>query len=104
MTNYFLDAAASGWVEQKSCFLYRMCLQRLPAMVREWWSETDHHVKGIVARCTSANVSPLLIASELKAVQNEALAELDKVKVLSLSSICFDQRAVHYNDEEDHRT
>lgn len=65
----FCEPASSEWIEHRACFLYRMCLQRLPAAVREWWTEIDNTARNLIAKTTTHHVSPLLIAAELKAVQ-----------------------------------
>lgn len=57
-------------IEYRACDLFRLSLQWVAGAVREWWSELEHPIANLVARIASDHVSPLLIAAELKAVQN----------------------------------
>jgi hypothetical protein len=60
---------ASG-IQQAACWVYRRSLLHLPALVRTWWNDSDVRVAGMVERLTAALVSPIVCASEMKAVQD----------------------------------
>ncbi|XP_075215935.1 E3 ubiquitin-protein ligase listerin [Lycorma delicatula] len=54
-----------------SCWTYYKLLSRLPAEVRQWWSEIDHRLAIIVDRLTATFVSPILCSNEMKTVRSE---------------------------------
>lgn len=56
-------------VQHLACTVYRRTLETLPAIVRQWWTEQDKRVAGIVEKFTARYVSPLLCARELQTIQ-----------------------------------
>lgn len=76
------EPITSGRIEQISCFVYRMFLQRLPNIIREWWSQSENKTSTLVDKVTSLYVSPILIANELKSVQQGRDGGFDNMEVL----------------------
>lgn len=60
---------AATHVQHLACTVYRRTLETLPAIVRQWWTEQDKRVAGIVEKFTAKHVSPLLCARELQTIQ-----------------------------------
>ncbi|KAF4521588.1 hypothetical protein B566_EDAN001308 [Ephemera danica] len=60
-------------IQQAACWVYKKSLLHLPALVRTWWNDCDVRASGVVERLTSALVSPLVCASEMKAVKVHTL-------------------------------
>lgn len=61
----FTEACTSEQLEHVVCWIYAFCLSQLPALVRQWWSETETKVSQIVEKVTSFYVSPQLCSQEL---------------------------------------
>jgi hypothetical protein len=51
--------------------VYCSALQRLPALVRQWWSELEPRVVTLVEQVTSVHCAPLLCAQEIKVIQSK---------------------------------
>jgi hypothetical protein len=51
--------------------VYYSTLQRLPALVRQWWSDLEPRVASLVEQVTSVHCAPLLCAEEMKVIQGK---------------------------------
>lgn len=67
----FSQAYSSEMLEHMSCWVYCTALQRLPALVRQWWSELEPRVASLVEQVTSVHCAPLLCAQEMKVIQGK---------------------------------
>lgn len=77
----FRSPVTSESIEQNACFVYKMFLERLPNVIREWWNHAENNTATLVDKITTLYVSPTLIAKELKNVQQERECKLDKMEV-----------------------
>ncbi|XP_033608921.1 E3 ubiquitin-protein ligase listerin-like, partial [Cryptotermes secundus] len=67
----FSQAYSSEMLEYMSCWVYCSALQRLPALVRQWWSELEPKVASLVEQVISVHCAPLLCAQEMKVIQSK---------------------------------
>lgn len=67
----YSKAYSSEMLEHLSCWVYCNTLRRLPALVREWWSDMDSRVASLVDHVTSTHCSPVLCAEEMKSIQSK---------------------------------
>lgn len=68
-------------IQQMACLVYRLFLQRLPNCIREWWKQTENKTFSLVDKVTKLYVSPILIANELKNVQQDRETGFDNIEV-----------------------
>ncbi|XP_044263006.1 E3 ubiquitin-protein ligase listerin [Tribolium madens] len=61
----FKEPCTSEQLEHVVCWIYSFCLAQLPALVRQWWSQTETKVTQIVEKVTAFYVSPQLCSQEL---------------------------------------
>ncbi|RZC42281.1 E3 ubiquitin-protein ligase listerin [Asbolus verrucosus] len=61
----FKEPCTSEQLEHVVCWVYAVSLTQLPALVRQWWSETETKVTQIVEKVTAFYVSPQLCNQEL---------------------------------------
>ncbi|EEZ97459.2 E3 ubiquitin-protein ligase listerin isoform X2 [Tribolium castaneum] len=61
----FKEPCTSEQLEHIVCWIYSFCLAQLPALVRQWWSQTETKVTQIVEKVTAFYVSPQLCNQEL---------------------------------------
>lgn len=54
---------------QMSCWVLASSMRRLPAAMRQWWTEAEHRFYPLVEHVTTTYISRDLIAEELKAIQ-----------------------------------
>lgn len=64
-------ASATSFDIHMCCKVYCSALQRLPALVRQWWSELEPRVASLVEQVTSVHCAPLLCAQEMKVIQSK---------------------------------
>lgn len=62
---FLQDASTSESLEHLVCWVYSAAVSQLPALIRQWWSNTDTRISQVVDRVTSAYVSPQLCNQEL---------------------------------------
>ncbi|XP_067118343.1 E3 ubiquitin-protein ligase listerin [Centruroides vittatus] len=55
-------------LQHLACYVYSSALQKLPALVRQWWTNQEKRTAEIVNRFTSSFVSSLICAKEIQSV------------------------------------
>lgn len=63
------------------CWVYGRVLIYLPALVRQWWTDSDPKVAHVVEQVTTAYVSPQLCALELQDVMEKEKQSKHNMKV-----------------------
>ncbi|GLH11764.1 RING finger protein 160 [Gryllus bimaculatus] len=61
----------SQQLQHMACWIYCWAVSRLPALVRQWWSDTRAKASAIVLKTTVQYVTPLLCTRDLQAIQNQ---------------------------------
>ncbi|XP_065352907.1 E3 ubiquitin-protein ligase listerin isoform X2 [Cloeon dipterum] len=76
----------SGSIMKMACWIYLKSLLHLPALVRDWWTDLDPQMSGLVERLTASLVSKHVIGIEMKSVleRKESCTELE-IKVHPLA-------------------
>ncbi|XP_076317410.1 E3 ubiquitin-protein ligase listerin [Tachypleus tridentatus] len=62
------STTSSHQLQHLACQVYLNSLKKLPALVRQWWTEQDKRTTDIVNRFTSKYVSSLIYTEEIQAV------------------------------------
>lgn len=71
MPDLFDGVWDSNKLAHLSCCVYACALRRVPAAIRQWWTEAEHKVSAIVDKVTTLFVSPSVSAEEIRSVKQE---------------------------------